>query len=499
MAHGSLRVEQQFMRTMPWPFAERAFSPAGYRPSPLRGFIVPTYPPGLPLLMAAFQRVGGRGAVFYVVPLLGVLAVWMVGRLGAYVHGPSTGAIAAVLLASSPSFLFQLVQPMSDVAATAWWTTALALAVRGTSRGAIGAGLAASLAILTRPNLLPLAAVVGLFFLSGAIRADAADADDRPAALRRLLLFVAGCVPGCLVIAAINNHLYGSPFASGYGSLRDLYSWANARPNLDRYPRWLITTQTPFICLAFLAPWLLRRRQPSNANQVVRADHVWLLLAFAGVVFLAYLFYLPFDREQWSYVRFLLPGYPPMIVLSVAVALEGVRRVADRPPARLWIAIALCGTLALWQAREASRRGAFRIELVERRYVDVGRYIDAAMLPEAIFITGLHAGSIRYYSGRLTLRYDLLPRHWLDEAVAALRAKGYHPYIVLEEGEEANFRQRFGALSELARLDWPPAARRSEPIVVHIYDPADRARFLAGEGILTGDIGLVRKPLLTFK
>ncbi|HEY2905236.1 MAG TPA: hypothetical protein VGJ29_04995, partial [Vicinamibacterales bacterium] len=66
IAHGSLRVEQQFVRTLPWPFADWSFAPAGYRPAADRGVIVPTYPVGVPLLMAVFQRLANRNAVFYV-------------------------------------------------------------------------------------------------------------------------------------------------------------------------------------------------------------------------------------------------------------------------------------------------------------------------------------------------------------------------------------------------------------------------------------------------
>src|SRR5438045_4061780 len=116
---------------MPWPLADWTFAPLGYRPAPTRGFIVPIYPPGLPLLMAVFQQMTDRDAVFYVVPLLGALAVWAAGRLGSILHGPLTRALAAMLLASSPTFLLQLVQPVSDVPATAWWTLALMLAVDG--------------------------------------------------------------------------------------------------------------------------------------------------------------------------------------------------------------------------------------------------------------------------------------------------------------------------------------------------------------------------------
>ena len=90
--------------------------------------------------------------MFCVVPLLGALAVWMTARLGARVHSHLAGAVSAVLLATSPAFLYQVVQPVSDVPAAAWWTMALAFAVLESAGAALVAGLAASMAILTRPK-----------------------------------------------------------------------------------------------------------------------------------------------------------------------------------------------------------------------------------------------------------------------------------------------------------------------------------------------------------
>ena len=37
--------------------------------------MVPTYSPGLPMVMAAFKALGAPDAVFYVVPLLGALII----------------------------------------------------------------------------------------------------------------------------------------------------------------------------------------------------------------------------------------------------------------------------------------------------------------------------------------------------------------------------------------------------------------------------------------
>jgi hypothetical protein len=76
------------------------------------------YPPGYPMAMALAERVAGRDAVCYVVPLLGGLAVWATFLMARRLAGPWIGLGAATLLAVSPSFRFQLQTPMSDVPAT---------------------------------------------------------------------------------------------------------------------------------------------------------------------------------------------------------------------------------------------------------------------------------------------------------------------------------------------------------------------------------------------
>jgi hypothetical protein len=141
--------------------------------------------------------------------------------------------------------------------------------------------------------------------------------------------------------------------------------------------------------------------------------------------------------------------------------------------------------------------GVFTLHEIERRYVDVGRYIDRALPRASVFITGEHSGSIRYYSDRLTIRFEVLRPGWLDEAVRVLSSHGYHPYFVLEGAEETRFREKFGGLSPLGRLDWPASVQRSEPLQVKIYDPADRPRFMAGEPVTTGDTRPERTPLVT--
>lgn len=482
-ASGRLIVEQPFARDMTWPHAAETLSPLGYRPyrpAPHGTDIVPVYSPGLPMVMAAFKLVAGPNAIFVVVPLLAGLAVWATYLLGSRVGSPLVGAAGAVLLASSPSFMAELVSVSSDVPVTAWWALALALLMSDRRPAVFGAGLATGLAILTRPNLILLAAVPGGFLLWRALRERmvAAHGSGLLAPLAsghhaaRALLFAAGSIPGCLAVAGINWHLYGSPLVSGYGALDSIYSWSHLSANLARYPRWLFESQTAVVALALIAPFVPPRRSPWAGKESPPYGIWGVWLCFIGVVLLSYLFYQPF--EEWSYVRFLLPAYPPLLVMT-STGLATVFSALDRLARGLrGVATAAAAALVAWHGVDYSAdAGTFVGWKTEQRYVKVGSYVATTPPDNAALFSMQHSGSARYYSGRLTVRYDLLPERQLDPAVDELGRLGYHPYFLLEDWEIPLFRQRFQGFSALGEINWMPQA------IIHanrvrIYDPADR-------------------------
>ncbi|HYM61506.1 MAG TPA: hypothetical protein VEZ11_11515, partial [Thermoanaerobaculia bacterium] len=104
------------------PADAEVFVPLGIKPGPRTGTMVPGYPPGLPLHMAAAALIGGwRIAPFLVSPLAAIgsliLLFILAGQL-ALPFGYRLGA--AAVLAACPVFVFQAIQPMSDVVATFW-------------------------------------------------------------------------------------------------------------------------------------------------------------------------------------------------------------------------------------------------------------------------------------------------------------------------------------------------------------------------------------------
>ena len=158
VAAGTLVREVPLAARIGWPDAAWTFSPLGYRPGVEPEMLVPTYPPGLPLLMAP-TLVASELGPYFVAPMLAAVAVLCTYAIGARLHSRIAGLVAAVLLATSPIVLFQAVQPMSDVPVTALWALSLVLALTPARHAPLAAGAAAGVAILTRPNLLPFVVV----------------------------------------------------------------------------------------------------------------------------------------------------------------------------------------------------------------------------------------------------------------------------------------------------------------------------------------------------
>jgi hypothetical protein len=430
LARGDLTDRIRRHRGFTWPDVPRTLTPLGYTRGTTRDALAPVYPPGLPLLMAPFAALH-RHAVFFVVPICAVAAVLLCWGLGRQLGEPDAGRMAALLLATSPTFVHQAVQPMSDVPVTAFWLGALFLARREGVTAAALSGVTASIAVLIRPNLAPLALLVAVAAATAGPRVD----------LRRAGACAAALIPGIALLAFVQHVRHGSPLASGYGPFGDLFSLANIRPNLARYPRWLTETHTPFIWAWVAAPLLaLPTSGPARSLTGV-------LYAFAAAVLAAYLPYVYFQPQEWFYTRFLLPALPVMLLLGSAVVIRLLRRIVGRHAVSVTFALVLI--LGAVYAMRARSLGAFELRQAERKYAAAGAL--ARDLPESAMVFAMqHSGSIRYYSGRDTVRWDLLDREWLDRAIAQMRAAGREPYALLDGGEVEQFRTRFEAAGQMA-------------------------------------------------
>ena len=453
----NLTVPVPLAATAPWPDAVWSFAPYGFRPATTGAAIVPVTAPGLPLMMAGAKAIAGHCSMFLVTPLCGALLVWIMFAIGRRMESDVLGLAAAWFTATSPAVLAMLVSPMSDVPAAALWALALFFAIGRTRSSALGAGLTASGAILIRPNLAPLAALLAAWRWWTA---------DNPEHRKDAALIAIGAVPGCLIVAWTNNALYGSPLASGYGSLSSLFSMANVGTNLARYGTWLVESQTPLAVLGIAALLPFTLVWPGRWQR----QAALLFGATLVVVWALYLAYMPY--EAWWFLRFMLPSWPA-ICLGMAVVI--VRLGRTHSMALRLAAFGLALAVGAYTIRFAVNNGAFPSGEGDHRYVSIAKIVEQATEPSAVIFTGQHSGPTRYYAGRTIVRYELVDPAWLDRAVQWLTVAGRRPYFLLEEYEVLDWEKRFGAANTLGRLTLAPIAEYRAPGVpgaIFLFDPA---------------------------
>ena len=459
-AAGTLQPTSHLAGQVPWPDAAKTFTPGGFVASESNpSASAPVCAPGFSVLLAPLIVIGGADAMFILTPIAGGLLVWLTFVAGSAVGGPLAGAMASLLIAASPAMLYQVVQPMNDVTTAALWMATFTALIR--RRWAL-AGLCCGVALLVRPNLLPLAMVAGIYVAAAS-----------GPGIRGISRFAIAAAPFGILVLWLNNGLYGSPFRTGYGQLGHLFGFSSVPVNAANYLGWLVETHTPFPLLAVAAPFAVAREKRGGAV---------LALGLIAATCVVYLFYTPFD--DWSYLRFLLPAIALMTVMASVVVVQVMGRVLPGRSATSTLAAALAtGAIALFCVRVAADRLAFNLKSLEQRYRSAGIVVRDRLPQGAVVLSVWDSGAVRFHGRKEALTWAGLDPAWLDRSVSWLDARGHPPYILVESWEEPEFRNRFGGRSDIGKLDWPPKYEVDR--VVRIFDPRDRAKYDRGESVTT--------------
>lgn len=372
--------------------SQDAFIPLGFRADARGREMVPTYPPGLPLHLAALGWLTGLEAASRILAVASALAfaalLYFTGR--EFGVQPVWSFGVAALGALSPLTLLYALQPMSDLLA-AVWAVATILCARRARRGtgwAVAAGAALAIAVLVRPTnlLLALPALLALPF--------------RPRAWIALGL---GGLPGALFLVWYNHALYGAYLTTGYGEVAGLFSWRHLAPSLWHYVVWIPVVASPLAIAGLALPWIDAPRRDK-----------FVLASWAGTILGFYAAY-SYTHDAWWYLRFVLPALPAL-GLAAALALQAAPLpswfLASRllPPGtpvgevvrkRVWqIPVALLAFVFAigWMLQGARAFQLSGTELDERPYPLTARWVAGSLPSEAVLLGQQVSGAMLHYT-----------------------------------------------------------------------------------------------------
>jgi len=356
--------------------------------------LVPTYPTGLPLHIAAASLFLDEERAVRTVLLFAVAgALWLLYLIGRDAGLPRVWAAAGSgMLACSPLFLFSAVQPASDILATFWGEAAVLCAWRSRRRPALAwlAGGSLGIATLVRPtNLILILPVLAAL---------------TPSAGTCVRLAGGGLTFAAFVLA-YQSWAYGGPLRSGYGSVSSLFAWGALLPSLSHYLRWGPQLASWLVVFAPAAAWLWR----GDLARWRLVGAAWILATFGTYAFYAV------TAETWWYMRYVLPGFPILIVAGLAGLRVTVHAAASRA-GRPWAARAsgaVACAVVIVSAGALLRSPSFAehraVKPRERVYRDAVAVMgDDAALPHPVLMSQLSGAANYYRPGNQLIRFDLL-------------------------------------------------------------------------------------------
>ena len=131
-----------------------------------------------------------------------------------------------------------------------------------------------------------------------------------------------------------------------------------------------------------------------------------------------------------------------LVLVLFARALGHVTRLS--PPAHPIVLFTIALSCAAASHRFLENEGLGRNRTLEAKYALVGEWFEQNTSERAVVLAALHSGTIRFYGGRQTIRWDHIPGVALVATLQRLTAGGYEPYLALDlPSEPPLFEERF--------------------------------------------------------
>ncbi len=391
LTEGELTARTRQIGELELSFAEnkQLFQPLGFQVQDGRETMHPTYPFGLPLLIAMLSPLLGNvlaiEAVLLLVVALSIFGVYLLSRDMSL--SPWWSLLAASIVGLSPMFLFMAMAPMTDALSLCQivWCLHFARRVSLNRLYPVALGLLFSLHVLARPtNLLLVFPILLILY--------------RQPKERRLALIALSGVPGMIFLLAINDALYGSPFVLGYENVGNLMKLEHFPMTVRHFLYWLCVLIFPLVAVCFGVSFFWWRKL---------GESLAILWVWAFPVSIFYSFYYH-SHEAWWYLRFILPVFPSVAIGGCLV----LKEISESTAARSWPLLRSFSLPALLLLM-ASLWGVFQT----RELVHVGnRNNDTYVLwtdwakdnldGDAPIVCMQFSGNIFYYLDNPIARYD---------------------------------------------------------------------------------------------
>ncbi len=365
------------------------------------GRVVPQYPPGFPLLLAAASAFGLE---FYLVPLVGLASCLVLFQLIRDLTGDRlTAALYALLWAFFPIVVFGSTFIMSDLVAALFVMISYWLYRRGL---VFWSAFALVYALCVRPSNALYLLVFSVVLLRD----------------RRLIRFGLGMLLPGAVYGLYNYSLFGAPWRTGYPNLGADLAAGFFIPHLGFYLGQILFQFSPFVLLLCA----LGFRKP-------RDDKIFFVAWFA--VYLLFYCFWRSGGDRWWWTRFLLPGFVPVFLLS-ALGFSRMRtlikeRLAAGPRRRAAQAalLVLIGATPIYYFEFGLHQHDLWSTNKGRIYYDVVKETEKTVPPGSYVGSVEFAGSFRLYTslGSYVSVHDNSP-----QLVDYIQARGHETFLIVE-------------------------------------------------------------------
>ena len=386
------------------------------------GVMVSQYPPGHPMLISAFSLLlGWEVGPFIVGPMSAIVSsilTYLIAREIGLSRRLSTAA--GFMLALSPIVVYMGVQMVSDVPSMMLDLIAVyaSLVCRRKIKWAWVAGLSLGLAVLVRPTNMFM--IIPLVFCL-------------PLSIRGAVYFALGGLPAAFFLCVYNISVYGGLFQyyASYGSgTFDMFSlsFSFMYARFQYYTYWIARLMSPLILFGWLG--VIFNHELSLRNRA-------MLISWFGSFIAVYCSYSWYG--DWWFTRFLLPGWPALIIGSLITAKYigdmlgrhlGVNGslLASRAPSLVLITLVIaCSIYSI------KSFGMFDAYLGAQREKDVVMWANGQMPPDAIVVADYWGGMLKYYGGRSIVLYSRMNEAKWKTLKEKVRSKGVSIYALLAQ------------------------------------------------------------------